>query len=354
MQREQRKLEHIKYALELGDGPATTHFADLKFVHNCLPEINPADIDISVKLLGKRLRLPFFIDAITGSTDAVTDINSKLAQVANACGIGLAVGSQYGAVCEGTGEESYKVVRQHDPYGLVMANMSAFVSYEQALKAVDMLEADALELHLNAAQELIMAEGDKNYAGLLKNMQRIFQDLPVPLVIKETGCGMAREQYEQLLAAGFYVYNCAGSGGTNFPAIESKRSGAVLQEDFAGWGMPTCWSLIDGQYVIPSKRCLLASGGIRSAGDVAKAFALGADAVGITAPVLRLVVEEGVEAAVAYFAQLAQGLEQYLLLLGCRRPYELRRVPLIISSETRNYLDCRGYDVAALCKSRNR
>ena len=354
MQREQRKLEHIKYALELGDGPATTHFADLQFVHNCLPEINPADIDISGKVLGKRLRLPFFIDAITGSTDSVTEINSKLAQVAAACGIGLAVGSQYGAVCQGTGLGSYKVVREQNPHGLVIANMSAFVTYEQALAAVDMLEADALELHLNAAQELVMAEGDKNYAGLLQNMQKIFESLPVPLIIKETGCGMAKEQYQQLLEAGFYVYNCAGAGGTNFPAIEAKRSGAVLANDFAGWGLPTCWSLIDGQYVIPAKRCLLASGGIRTAGDIAKAFALGADAVGITGPVLRLVMEEGVAAAIAYFEELEQGLEQYLLLLGCRTPYELRQVPLLISGETRNYLDCRGYAVAALCKARNR
>ena len=354
MQREQRKLEHIKYALELGDGPANTHFADLRFVHNCLPEINPADIDISVKLMGKRLRLPFFIDAITGSTDAVTEINGKLAQVAASCGIGMAVGSQYGAVCQGTGVESFKVVRDKNPEGLVFANMSAFVTYEQALTAVDMLEADALELHLNAAQELHMTEGDKNYAGLLKNMLTIFQDLPVPIIVKETGCGIAKEQYEELLAAGFYVYNCAGAGGTNFPAIEAARSGKELAGDFVGWGLPTCWSLIDGQQVIPAKRCLLASGGIRTAGDIAKAFALGADSVGITAPVLRLVLEQGVDKAIAYFEDLAQELMQYMLLLGCRTPYELRRVPLIISGETRNYIDCRGYDLAALCRSRNR
>ena len=354
MQREQRKLEHIKYALELGDGPATTHFADLRFVHNCLPEINPADIDISVKLMGKRLRLPFFIDAITGSTDAVTELNGKLAQVARFCGIGMAVGSQYGAVCEGSGVESFKIVRDKNPEGLIFANMSAFVTLEQAVKAVEMLEADAIELHLNAAQELHMSEGDKSYRGLLKNMQTIFQDMPVPIIIKETGCGIAKEQYEELLQAGFYVYNCAGVGGTNFPAIEAKRSGVELADDFAAWGLPTCWSLIDGQYVIPSKRCLLASGGIRTAADIAKAFALGADAVGITAPVLKIVMEEGVKAGIAYFDNLAQGLMQHMLLLGCRTPYELRKVPLIISGEARNYIDCRGYDLQALCKARNR
>lgn len=351
MQREQRKLEHIKYALELGDGPAMTHFADLQFVHNCLPELAPADIDISVKLLGKRLRLPFFIDAATGGTSAVTDINRKLAQVAQICQVGMAVGSQYGAVCDGADRTSYELVRQENPYGLVFANMSAFVTPEQALAAVDMVEADALELHLNAAQELCMTEGDKDYSGMLKNMQAIFEMLPVPIIVKETGCGIAKEQYEQMLAAGLYVFNCGGSGGTNFPAIEAKRSGKSLSSDFAGWGLPTCWSLIDGQ-VVPSKRCLLASGGIRTASDFVKALALGADAVGVTAPVLRLVIEEGVEAAVAYIENLADELAKYLLLLGCRNVKELRRVPLIISGATRNYLECRGYDLQSLCRVR--
>ena len=112
MQRAKRKLEHIQYALELGDGPAATHLADLRFLHNCLPEINPADFVLSVEILGKRLRLPFFIDAITGSTDAVTEINRKLAQVAARTGIGMAVGSQFGAVRDGSGIASYTVVRE--------------------------------------------------------------------------------------------------------------------------------------------------------------------------------------------------------------------------------------------------
>ncbi|WP_299448787.1 type 2 isopentenyl-diphosphate Delta-isomerase [uncultured Phascolarctobacterium sp.] len=351
MQREQRKLEHIKYALELGDGPALTHFADLRFVHNCLPEVNPTDIDISVTLWGKRLRLPFFIDAITGSADAVTKINSKLAQVAARCGIGLAVGSQYGAVCKGTGIASYKVVREENPQGLVFGNLSALATPQQALAAVEMLQADALELHLNAAQELCMAEGDKNYAGLWQNMQQILDTLPVPLIVKETGCGIAREQYEKFLAAGFSAFNCAGSGGTNFPAIEVRRRGEILAADMAAWGVPTCWSLLDGQ-IVPKEKILFASGGIRSGADVAKAFALGADAVGITGPVLRKLMESGVETTVKYLDDLANEFVNYLLLLGCKTPYELRRVPLIITGATREYIDCRGYNLLKLCHGR--
>lgn len=351
MQRAQRKLEHIKYALELGDGPAATRLADLRFIHNCLPELNPADIDLSVEILGKRLRLPFFIDAITGGTDAVTEINRKLAQTAARVGVALAVGSQYGAVREGKGLGSYEVVRQEYPDGLVLGNISALATPQEAQAAVDMLQADALELHLNAAQELWMPEGDKDYAGLLENMLAVRGRLDVPVVVKETGCGIAREQYELLLGRGFACFDCAGAGGTNFPAIEARRSGVELSEDFACWGLPTCWSLLDGQ-VVGADKLLLASGGIRDGADAARALALGADAVGVTGPVLRLVLEEGVEAAARYLEEMGRELKRYLLLLGCRTPQALRRAPLVIGGATREYVDCRGYDLRSLCRSR--
>ena len=244
MQRAKRKLEHIQYALELGDGPAATHLADLRFLHNCLPEINPADFVLSVEILGKRLRLPFFIDAITGSTDVVTEINRKLAQVAARTGIGMAVGSQFGAVRDGSGIASYTVVREELAEGLVIGNISALATPAQAQAAVDMLQADALEVHLNAAQELWMAEGDKDTCGLLANLVQIRDAVSVPVIVKETGCGIAAEQYELLLEQGFTAFDCAGAGGTNFPAIEAKRQGVELTEEFAAWGVPTCWSLL--------------------------------------------------------------------------------------------------------------
>lgn len=352
MQRAQRKLEHIQYAVELGSGPASTQLSDLRFLHNCLPELDPADLDLSVELLGKRLRLPFFIDAITGSTDAVVEINAQLAQIAAHCGIGLAVGSQYGAVRNGSGLGSYQVVREYDPDGLVLGNLSALATPEQAQAAVDLLEADALELHLNAAQELWMPEGDKNYAGLLRNMEQISARLGVPVVVKETGCGMAAEQYARLLLSGFRCFNCAGAGGTNFPAIEARRSGQQLPKEFAAWGVPTCWSLLDAQQLLPPDYVLLASGGISTAAAAVRAFALGADAVGIAGQVLRLLLQQGAGAVEDYFHQLAEELQRYLLLLGCRTPYELREVPLIFGGATRDFIDCRGYSLTKLSRRR--
>lgn len=352
MQRAKRKLEHIQYALELGDGPASTHLADLRFLHNCLPEVNPADIDLSVPILGKRIRLPFFIDAVTGSTDAVTEINRKLAQVAVRTGIGMAVGSQFGAVRDGSGLASYAVVRSELGDGLVLGNISALATPAQAQAAVDMLKADALEVHLNAAQELWMAEGDKDYAGLFANLLQIKDKLSVPVIVKETGCGIAAEEYRVLASVGFKAFDCAGAGGTNFPAIEARRRGLKLTEEFASWGIPTCWSMLDAQAVLKEGELLLASGGIRTGADAARAFALGADAVGITAPVLDLVKHHGVEAACSFLVHIADELQKYLLLLGCKKPYELRYVPLVITGETRDFIASRGYDLVQICQSR--
>lgn len=352
MQRAQRKLEHIKYALELGDGPASTHFEDLRFLHNCLPEINPADIVVSGQMLGKEIAFPFLIDAVTGGTDAVAEVNADLAQVAAACGIPMAVGSQFGAVGDGCWQESYSIVRQYNPDGIVFANMSALATPEQAQTAVDMINADAIEIHLNAAQELFMPEGDKDYSGMIENIAAIKEYVSVPVIIKETGCGIAAEQFSLCQTKGFNVFDCAGAGGTNFPAIEARRAGIVLSDDFAGWGVPTAWSLVDAAMTLRKDCFLIASGGIRTAAEAARAFALGADLVGITGPILRLVIEKDVKTAAEYVKGLVEGLVKYMSLLGCQNVNELRNVPLIITGETKTFIECRGYELKSLCRSR--
>ena len=352
MKRAQRKLEHIKYALELGDGPKSTHFEDIRFLHNCLPEVNPADIILSVEFLGKQLRLPFLIDAITGGTDAVLDVNAKLSQAAAQLGIAMAVGSQYGAVRDKIGYASYEVVRKYNPDGVVIANTSALATPEQACEAVKMLNADALEVHLNPAQELFMGEGDKDFKGLLDNLLRIRDGVEVPIIVKETGCGIAAEEYARLKAQGFTYFDCAGTGGTNFPAIEAARYGKELTSDFAEWGLPTAWTMLDGAVTLKAGDTLIASGGIRNASQVAKAFVLGADVVGMSGNVLRLIQAGGVDAVVAYFKELSKQLANYLQLLGAQAPKDLRKVPVIYSGETANYIANRGYELSVLSKSR--
>ncbi len=352
MQRAQRKLEHIRYALELEDGPVSTHFEDIRFLHNCLPEIAPADIRLSGLFLGKPRRLPFLIDAVTGGIDAVAEINAALAQAAQRAGVALAVGSQYGAVREAGLHASYETIRRHNPAGHVFANNSALATPQEAKTAVEMLAADALEIHLNPAQELVMPEGDKNFRGLLENMLRIREALSVPIIIKETGCGIAAEEYRRLTAAGFYFFNCAGAGGTNFPAIEARRGGRQLENELANWGIPTSWSLLDACSVCETETTIIASGGIRTAAQAAKAFALGADLVACAAPVLRLAAERGAEAAADFLENLGQGLAAYMLLLGCREVAALRAVPLVFAGTAADFLASRGYNAALLSQKR--
>lgn len=197
-----------------------------------------------------------------------------------------------------------------------------------------------------------MNEGDKDFKGLLDNLRRIRDSVDAPVIVKETGCGIALEEYGRLQEAGFTCFNCAGAGGTNFPAIEAARCGTKLSCDFAGWGIPTAWSLLDGSVCCKKKDLLIASGGIRNASQVAKAFAIGADVVGITGVVLNLLQTGGVEAAMTYFKDLSKQLTNYMLLMGVQVPHNLRQVPVIYEGATRDYIACRGFELAALSKGR--
>ncbi len=351
MQRAQRKLEHIKFALETGFGPESTHFEDIRFIHNCLPELNPADIVLSADLFGKMLCAPFLIDAITGGTDAVTEINSKIASVACKTGIAMAVGSQYGTVKTGVGRNSYTVVRENNPDGIVFANVSALSTPQQAQDAVNMLEADALEIHLNPAQELMMPEGDRYFSGLLDNMMQIRDKVDVPVIVKETGCGIAGESYSLLAENGFTFFDCAGCGGTNFPVIEARRAD-VEPEEMAFWGNPTAWSLLDAAATLDDESFLIASGGIDDAAKAVRAFALGADMVGMSGIILKIISEQGTDAAVKFIEHMQQRLSDYLLLLGCRNIKELRNTPIIFSGQTIDFMQCRAYAAAAFSKKR--
>ena len=318
MTREQRKLDHIRYALELNSGNRSTGLEDVRFLHNCLTPVDPDRVDISTRIGSLKLPVPVFIDAITGGAQEVKEINRRLAAVAKAAGVAMAVGSQYGAVKEGQYADTYKVVREENPEGIFFANVSALVSPDEARAAVDMIAADALEIHLNAAQELIMPEGDKTFSLIPDNLSRLQDCVPVPVIIKETGCGMAAEQIRELQARGFNCFNVAGCGGTSFAAIEAARGKVKHYEKFADWGIPTAWSLIDAAHGMQPWDTLIASGGIRSGWQAAQAIALGADAVAMSGSILAVLLQQGEEAAVAYLQDVIADLKDIMVLTGSR------------------------------------
>ena len=346
MTREQRKLDHIKYALETGDGNRKAGFEGVRFLHNCLTGVDLETVDISTRIGNPSLSCPVFIDAITGGTGAVKQINSSLAKVAMRTGVAMAVGSQYGAVKSGEYEDTYAVIRKEYPEGLFFANISALAAPEEAKKAVQMIGASALEIHLNATQELVMPEGDKNFAIICDNLIRLQDAVSVPVIIKETGCGMAAEQIRELQAMGFTCFNIAGLGGTSFAAIEALRGGERRHEKFADWGIPTAWSLLDAIHTANPWDTLIASGGIRSGWQAAKAIAMGADAVGMSGNILAVLMEQGVEQAVTYLQEIIDDMKDIMVLTGSRTIKELQKVPLIFTGEILDFIQSRGYNAS--------
>jgi isopentenyl-diphosphate delta-isomerase len=341
--RQSRKLDHIKYAIQLTDGPKETGFADFTLLHNCLPEMSLEKIDISSRLAGLTIAHPILINAITGGTNDVLDINARLAELAAATNSVMAVGSQYAALEDSANSASYRIVREKNPHGLILSNLGAHATPEEALRAIDMLESDGLQLHLNPAQEIIMAEGDRSFTGYLKNIEKIVKVSPVPVIAKEVGCGIAKEQAAALVETGVQAIDVGGLGGTNFMNIEAARQSIKLPQETLSWGIPTALSTVEVASVLSKNLTLIVSGGIRTPLDAVKALALGGDAIGIAAPFLRL-IKEGPEASLSWFSGFIQSLKKFMLLTGAKTISELREKPLVITGYSREWLTERGID----------
>jgi len=343
--RQSRKSDHLHHTLQLPDGPGNAGFADVTLIHNCLPDIAWSDIALDTSLAGIALTNPVIINAITGGAVDVTEINSSLAQVAKLTGAAMAVGSQYSALENDAVWESYQIVRRVNPEGIIIANLGAHASSEQARIAIDMIGADALQIHLNAAQEIIMAEGDRDFFGYLDNIARIASEVNVPVIVKEVGCGIAREAAARLASTGVQAIDVGGRGGTNFVAIEAARSQTQLPEEMLQWGIPTVVSALEAVSVLPASVQLIVSGGIRSPLDMIKSMAFGASAVAIAAPVLRIVCQQGVAAAVDWLQNFLHTGKRYMMLVGAKDIKDLQTVPFIIGGNSREWLETRKIDI---------
>ena len=343
--RKSRKLDHLRYALTLADGPTTTGFEDIKLIHNCLPELDWGDIDLSSSLAGLPLRHPVIVNAITGGTEEVTRINAALADFARRTGTAMAVGSQYAAFEYPEVKGSYEIVRKINPDGIVFANLGAHATPEQARLAIEMIGADAIQIHLNAAQEIIMAEGERRFSGYLENIAAIVAAVKVPVIVKEVGCGIAREQATQLTLAGVRAIDVGGAGGTNFIAIEAARTATALADDFLVWGIPTVVSAIEVASVLPKGVDLVVSGGVRTPTAAVKGLVIGGTAVGIASPLIKMLTEQGMEQTVAWFERFLTDMKRLLLLLGARTVGECAAAPFVVTGFSREWLECRGFDI---------
>lgn len=354
MLRQSRKLQHIHQALRLHKVcESETLLADVKLLHNCLPELGLSDIDLSMEFLGKRIAAPVLINALTGGSDDVCEYNRRLAMLAARLNIPMAVGSQFSAVEKQDMRYTFEIVRKLNPTGVLLANVGAHASPEQARAVVNMIAADALQIHINPAQELIMSEGDRDFKGYLANIFAIAATLDVPVIVKETGCGMAAAELKQLAAGGITYFDIGGAGGTNFLAIEAARAGVQLEAEFMNWGIPTAASVLQAGSALASEELLIATGGIHTATQVAKALALGADMAGMAMYFLELVNREAdIDACVAEFEQLLLDLKKIILLSGCASAAQLRYKPIYMGASLRYWAELCGLEPLLLTRQR--
>jgi isopentenyl-diphosphate Delta-isomerase len=345
---EQRKLDHVRYALELPPSKENG-FSDLSFVHRALPDCDVADVSLATSIGGLTLSSPILINAMTGGAERTERINRDLAEVARRTGIAMAVGSQRAALKDERLVRTYAVVREVNPDGIVIANLGAGASVPDAQRAIDMIGANLLQLHLNPAQELTMPEGDREFRGLTERIAEVAAGVSVPVIVKEVGNGMAAETFDKLATTGVQVVDVAGRGGTNFVSIENQRRTNFHYVQLEDWGQTTVVSLLEAQ----DKRDrfdLIGSGGVMSAMDAAKCLALGARAVGVAGALLRPMMEHGVEHAVELVQHWLEELRVILTLQECHTVAELAERPVIVRGETAAWCDLRGIALEPLAR----
>ena len=354
---EQRKAEHLRLSAE-GDVETSigAGWADVHLVHDALPELDACDMDLSVDFLGHRLAAPLLIAGMTGGHSSARQVNAVLARAAERHGLAMGVGSQRAALRRPELASTYSVVRQEAPSAMLIANIGAPqliaqgesppLSDDDVAQAIEMIRADALAVHLNFLQESVQPEGERQARGVSSRIERLAKALPVALIAKETGAGMSRETALRLRQLGVKALDVGGVGGTSFAAVEGLRAGAqgslssqqlgVLMRD---WGLPTAVSIVGACYAgLP----VVATGGIRSGLDAAKALALGATVVGVARPLLQAALE-GDAAVAAYVEQFLSELRTVMFLTGAADQAALRRKPRVVMGATREWLAQLGY-----------
>jgi len=333
-----RKADHIRINLDedVRSG-LTTGLEHLQFTHQALPELNLQDIDLNSVVFNRQLNAPILISSMTGGTDQAGRINRRLAEAAQETGIALGLGSQRAAI-ENPDLQSTFQVRQFAPDVLLFANLGAVqlnygYSYKECQAAVDMIDADALILHLNPLQEAVQPEGDGNFAGLLRKIEAVCENLTVPIIVKEVGWGFSEQTANQLSAAGVSAIDVAGAGGTSWTQVEMHRTSdpyqARLAAAFIDWGIPTTQALKNVRSAAPDMT-IFASGGIRDGIDIAKCIALGASLGGMAGPFLKA-ANDSLDTTVDTIRLIQKQIRVAMFAAGATNIDQLKQTPLIES-----------------------
>ncbi|MDN5979850.1 type 2 isopentenyl-diphosphate Delta-isomerase [Bifidobacterium mongoliense] len=343
-----RKDDHVRLALRQHEHEGANAFDDLRFIHHALHGVSVSQVDTSVRVCGGQWMQPFYINAMTGGSARTGEINRALAHVAGETGVAMASGSQHAALRDPALTPTFTVIREQTT-GFVFANIGPTVSPDQAVEAVRMLHADALQIHINLAQEIIMPEGDRDFSTWPDRIRAIAQAVDVPVVVKEVGFGMSRATVRELAVLGITTVDVSGRGGTDFGVIENARRS---QGDFSAlgqWGQSTALCLLESlQGPDPVGIDVLASGGVRNPLDVVKALALGARAVGVSGHFLGVLDREGERGLAAEIGRWAAEIRSIMALLGARTVGELGDTDLFVDGLTARHADLLGVDVRSL------
>ena len=293
---DRRKADHIKINLEQDvRSRLTSGLERYHFVHEALPELDLEAVDTTLSLFGKKLNAPILISSMTGGTEKAKTINRCLAEAAQTVGVAMGVGSQRAAIENPDLAETFSITRKVAPDILLFANLGAVqlnygYTIDQCRCAVDMLQADALCLHLNPLQEAVQTGGDTNFAGLAKKIEKVCKKLEVPVIVKEVGWGISERTAKLLAECGVSAIDVAGAGGTSWSQVEMHRAPdeftRQLAATFVGWGIPTAESILNVKKAVPAMT-IFASGGLKDGLEIAKCLALGAKLGGMAGQFLK-------------------------------------------------------------------
>lgn len=339
----QRKKDHVELSTTgKVDYEVSSGFPKYRFMHNALPEVNLHEVSTEAELLGRTFSFPLFISSMTGGYTDAGAVNAIIAEFCEEYNLPFGVGSQRIMLEDPDTISSFSIVREKAPTAFIASNIGAAQLINGLPKddlnlLIDSIEADAVIVHLNTLQELMQPEGDRNFKGMEEGIRKLCEDSQAPVIIKETGAGISAEVAERLLRAGADVIDVAGAGGTSWAKIENLRSSKGNPKDiFNDWGIPTLDCVIEVNELRNSYSFdLIGSGGVRSSHDIAKAICLGADFAASATPIIKAVVNDGLEGLIKLYKIWEKELTIIMTLLGCEQINELNPEHLIYNDSGR-------------------
>ncbi len=355
-----RKLSHLEICLKDSiEAQSSTCVQDFKLVHRPLADLNFDEIDTSTDLWGKKLHIPLLAAAMTGGHPEVRLINERIARISAKYQLAMGVGSQRAALEKNIPyiSESFSIVRELAPHIALIGNLGAAqfsnngkFGLEQIQKAIDLIQADAIAIHINPAQEIVQIEGDRHFQGFFQKIIEISSQLKLPIILKEVGSGFCKEDAQMVQNSSLAGIDVGGLGGTSWIAVEAVRAQQKNErlcyevgKTFWNWGIPTALSVVEVRSVM-SYKTLIATGGVRNGLEAAILIALGADIVGMALPFLKAAQqsEEELEFLVNKFHH---ELKMAMFLTGCQTLKDLRKIPIVLTGLSKEWIQSRGIDI---------